>query len=122
MASIGEGGFGTVVKVEHKMDGKTYALKRVLIHIGVDEDIQKHSGYKEIQAISRLCHQNIVRYFSSWVEPVVPDEQRLEKIMRHLYKHNRVQKTKIADTECNKNIDEEELSSQEDFDDLRQNE
>lgn len=104
------------------MDAKIYALKTVPIYLGVQEDICMHSGYKEIQAISRLCHNNIVRYFSSWVEPVVPNKERLDKIARHLKKSSNNHQQDKFDKDNFESIDEEEGSSEEFNHDLRQNE
>lgn len=120
LGSIGEGGFGKVEKVQHKMDARTYALKTVPIHLGVQDDICLHSGYKEIQAISRLCHKNIVRYYSSWVEPVMPDQAHLTKIIRYLKKHSK--NYQDCKAYLDGDIDEEDASSEEGISDLRQNE
>jgi uncharacterized protein YaeQ len=35
---------------------------------------------KEIQAISKLSHKNIVGYKSCWIEADEPDEERLDRI------------------------------------------
>lgn len=35
LGELGEGGFGKVDKVQHKMDAKIYALKTVPIYLGV---------------------------------------------------------------------------------------
>ena len=48
--------------------------------------ILQHPAMKEITAISRLSHKNIVGYKGCWVEADEPDENRLEKIMQKLYK------------------------------------
>lgn len=37
---------------------------------------------REIQAISKLYHKNIVRYQGCWVEADEPDEVKLKKILK----------------------------------------
>lgn len=41
---------------------------------------------KEIQAISKLAHKNIVGYKGCWIEAVAPDENRLAKIIKKIKK------------------------------------
>lgn len=43
---------------------------------------------KEIQAISKLVHKNIVRYQGCWVEADEPDENQLNKIVQKMNKPN----------------------------------
>ncbi|XP_062374940.1 protein kinase containing Z-DNA binding domains [Sardina pilchardus] len=54
---LGEGGFGYVCQVKHKMDGKFYAMKIV----EYDRDAER-----EVQALAECDHANIVRYFTAW--------------------------------------------------------
>lgn len=49
---LGEGGFGQVFKVQHVLDQRMYAIKKIQIHLGINEDFKKHSVYREIVAIS----------------------------------------------------------------------
>ncbi|KAM5292646.1 interferon-induced, double-stranded RNA-activated protein kinase [Ctenodactylus gundi] len=55
---IGEGGYGHVFKATHRIDGKTYVIKRV-----------KYSNEKverEVQALAKLNHPNIIQYHICW--------------------------------------------------------
>ncbi|XP_020022731.1 interferon-induced, double-stranded RNA-activated protein kinase [Castor canadensis] len=55
---IGEGGFGQVFKAKHRIDGKTYVIKRV-----------KYNNLKaerEVRALAKLEHVNIVHYHVCW--------------------------------------------------------
>ncbi|CAI9734436.1 eIF-2-alpha kinase GCN2-like [Octopus vulgaris] len=60
---LGQGGFGNVIKVKNKMDTRHYAIK--IIHSNV-----KHfkNITTEVKLLSRLNHENIVRYYNSWME------------------------------------------------------
>lgn len=66
---IGEGSFGEVYKVVHRVDGKIYAVKKVKLKLGRFEDMQKESKvFREVFAMTDLHHPNIVRYSTCWVE------------------------------------------------------
>ena len=62
---IGKGGFGEVFKAKHKLDQKFYALKR--IPLNVSQKLQ-NKIFREVNLLSGLEHENIVRYFSTWIE------------------------------------------------------
>ncbi|CAF0823490.1 unnamed protein product [Adineta steineri] len=66
IGSIGRGGFGHVFKVQNKLDGCFYAVKQILL-----KSANKHVNKKitrEVKLLSKLNHQNIVRYYSTWTE------------------------------------------------------
>ena len=63
---IGEGMFSKVFKVKHKRDRHTYALKRS--HISIKKQVILDHFTKEVQMISCLVHDNVVRYFTSFVD------------------------------------------------------
>ncbi|KAJ3061222.1 hypothetical protein HDU98_002860, partial [Podochytrium sp. JEL0797] len=67
---LGRGGFGSVVKARNRIDNRFYAVKKIKV------DSKKGSGVKllrEVQTLSRLHHQNIVRYYQAWFEDA-PDD------------------------------------------------
>jgi len=66
---IGQGSFGEVYKVVHKLDGKIYAVKKVKLRFGKLEELQQKSKvFREVFAMTDLHHPNIVRYSTCWVE------------------------------------------------------
>ncbi|MEJ1287147.1 interferon-induced, double-stranded RNA-activated protein kinase [Cricetulus griseus] len=56
---IGSGGFGQVFKAKHRIDGKTYAIKRV--------SCNTEKEVREVKALAALSHINIVQYHSCWL-------------------------------------------------------
>ncbi|XP_064459751.1 eIF-2-alpha kinase GCN2-like [Ornithodoros turicata] len=75
LGELGRGGFGRVFKVRSKLDGRTYALKRVKFNARrsrFDKVITR-----EVKILSRLDHRNIVRYYGSWTEETIktPDQE-----------------------------------------------
>ncbi|XP_073204913.1 eIF-2-alpha kinase GCN2 isoform X2 [Lepidochelys kempii] len=62
---LGKGAFGAVIKVQNKLDGCYYAVKR--IHINpASKQFRRIKG--EVTLLSRLNHENIVRYYNAWIE------------------------------------------------------
>lgn len=65
---LGKGGFGDVVLARNKLDGNDYAIKR--IPLDPKDDKLNKKVMREAKLFSRLCHPNVVRYFSAWIEHV----------------------------------------------------
>ena len=74
---LGVGAYGSVYHVKHKLDSHNYALKKIRIHMSFNQDdlpevrkqmLLDHPAMKEIEAISKLSHKNIVGYKGCWVE------------------------------------------------------
>ena len=57
-------------KVKHKLDSNFYAIKKIRMHLGYNQDIKDHKVYREIMALPLLNHKNVVRYFGCWAESV----------------------------------------------------
>ena len=59
MDLMGKGGFGSVIKVRNKLDGNTYAIKRIQLQprsLNLNKKITR-----EVKLLSRLNHENVVR-------------------------------------------------------------
>lgn len=56
--------------MKHRLDQNIYAIKKIRIHLPLDQDIKDHKVYAEIQTMPQMCHKNIVRYYSCWIESV----------------------------------------------------
>ncbi|KAJ1963412.1 eukaryotic translation initiation factor 2-alpha kinase [Dipsacomyces acuminosporus] len=66
---LGKGGFGSVVKARNKIDGRYYAIKNIKLDARDTEGNKKI--FREVTTLSRLHHQNVVRYYTTWVEDLV---------------------------------------------------
>ncbi|KAM3917996.1 eIF-2-alpha kinase GCN2 [Leptodactylus fuscus] len=62
---LGRGAFGAVIKVQNNLDGCYYAVKRVQIN-PASKQFRRIKG--EVTLLSRLNHENIVRYYNAWIE------------------------------------------------------
>ncbi|GAB6026062.1 hypothetical protein CHUAL_012266 [Chamberlinius hualienensis] len=63
---LGRGGFGDVYKVRNKLDGGVYAIK--CIQLNTHNQQLNRKMMREVKLLSRLNHENVVRYFNSWLE------------------------------------------------------
>nr|WBQ01583.1 protein kinase R [Tonatia saurophila] len=61
ITQIGKGGYGRVFKAKHRIDGKTYVIKRVKYN-----EKNKVMVEREVTVLAELDHPNIVRYSSCW--------------------------------------------------------
>uniref|UniRef100_A0A6P7FHC6 non-specific serine/threonine protein kinase n=1 Tax=Diabrotica virgifera virgifera TaxID=50390 RepID=A0A6P7FHC6_DIAVI len=63
---LGKGAYGDVIKVRNKLDGGYYAIKR--IQLNPKNRALNKKIVREVKLLSRLNHENVVRYFNSWIE------------------------------------------------------
>ncbi|XP_035446004.1 eukaryotic translation initiation factor 2-alpha kinase 1 [Spodoptera frugiperda] len=66
---IAGGGFGSVFKAKHRLDGVEYAVKKVYIKSSDVDSIMTHLA--EVKTIASLNHPNIVNYKAAWLEPMI---------------------------------------------------
>ncbi|XP_053685295.1 eIF-2-alpha kinase GCN2 isoform X2 [Sabethes cyaneus] len=78
LSYIGKGAYGDVIKVRNILDNRQYAIKRILLPARRKQFYKKMT--REVQVLSRLNHENVVRYFNSWVEKVNPDDEIYQRV------------------------------------------
>ncbi|KAL2723659.1 eIF-2-alpha kinase GCN2-like isoform X1 [Vespula maculifrons] len=66
---IASGGFGTVYKALHRLDGIEYAVKKIVVQSGQVSTIKQH--LEEVKSLAKLNHMNIVSYKTAWIEPTL---------------------------------------------------
>ena len=69
LIKLGHGSFGDVFLSRYFLDNNCYAIKKIILkgkHLYNIKNI-----ISEIDIISKLDHPNIVRYYFSWVEPII---------------------------------------------------
>lgn len=65
---LGKGGFGSVELAQHKLEGEHYAIKKVRMKVGVNQQIHRHKFFKEVKTLMKLQSKHVVRYSTCWVE------------------------------------------------------
>lgn len=80
---LGKGGFGEVVKVRNKLDGRFYAIKKIF---HTEDKLAKLMT--EVMLLARLNHQYVVRYYAAWLEDdwsrgsaIESDEEEEDKVV-----------------------------------------
>ncbi|XP_065208676.1 eIF-2-alpha kinase GCN2-like [Planococcus citri] len=68
LGHIGSGAFANVYQVRNKLDSSLYAIKRIKLNLSKSEHLDDGKIRKEVELLSRLNHQNVVRYYNSWIE------------------------------------------------------
>lgn len=63
---IGKGGFGSVYKAKHNLDGRLYAIKKIKFKHSQPDVWMK--VLREVKALANLQHHNIVGYNAAWLE------------------------------------------------------
>lgn len=76
VCDIGKGGFGEVMKVKNNLDGQVYAIKKIKLNPKNKQSTKKLM--REVKLLSRLNHENVVRYYTSWIEVTTIKEERQE--------------------------------------------
>lgn len=62
---LGEGGFGSVFAYKNKYDDREYAIKRIIFE---NDKKSQEKALREVKALARCSHKNIIGYFQTWPE------------------------------------------------------
>ncbi|XP_013102234.2 eIF-2-alpha kinase GCN2 [Stomoxys calcitrans] len=77
---LGKGAFGDVLKVRNILDNREYAIKRIPLPARSKQLYKKMT--REVELLSRLNHENVVRYFNSWIESVNDEDmEEMDKMI-----------------------------------------
>lgn len=68
IVEIGKGSFGAVFKSRHKLENRTYAIKKINFSVPKGRNPRMERLFREVEAMLNLEHRNIVRYITSWIE------------------------------------------------------
>lgn len=86
IAPIGKGGFGKVYKATDRADRKVYAIKHILICnevVSLTRNKSRQSALlMEARTLSKLQHENIVRYYGAWVQTRPAEESSTSSLER----------------------------------------
>lgn len=72
---LGKGGFGVVFQAKNKIDDCHYAIKRIPLP---NKEESRERVMREVKALAKLDHHNIVRYFNAWLECPPPNWQETQ--------------------------------------------
>ena len=70
---LGFGAYSNVYKVYNPLDDMNYAIKK----IGIKNNF--YQSINELRSMAKLNHNNIVRYYSSWIESIKINNNSIEK-------------------------------------------
>ncbi|XP_043463144.1 eukaryotic translation initiation factor 2-alpha kinase-like isoform X2 [Leptopilina heterotoma] len=74
---LGKGGYGIVFEAKNKVDECNYAIKRITLP---NSRTSRERVMREVRALAKLDHQNVVRYFNAWIEcPPVGWQEELDQ-------------------------------------------
>ncbi|KAI8072412.1 kinase-like domain-containing protein [Gongronella butleri] len=66
---LGKGGFATAHRARNNLDGIDYAVKKVKLGPDLHQGNTPYKKiFREIKHLARLEHENVVRYYGSWLE------------------------------------------------------
>ncbi|CAL1296337.1 unnamed protein product [Larinioides sclopetarius] len=112
LKKLGKGGFGHVWKVKNKLDSRVYALKKIPLNPSNKQLNRKIM--REVKLLSRLNHENIVRYYHSWIEAVSIQDQSGQQGMNGDVSESEKNTFEMTESSIQWKIDDKDLSSSDD--------
>lgn len=118
LSKLGQGGFGEVYKVKNKLDQNEYALKK--IKMNTTNKLLNKKIKQEVRYLSGLCHENVVRYFSSWIEyemidktDKIDEEEYTDEIDSSFSKSEKIseEKDSVYDSEDDDDSEDDEVDA-----------
>jgi len=73
---IGSGGFGTVFRARHKVDGRSYAVKKIMFKCRHFMTNFADSLLREVQVLSRVTSSNVARYYGAFIEQCTEEDAK----------------------------------------------
>ena len=119
---LGEGGYGCVFDARYKLDNNRYAIKKIYI-----KDLNKEGSkyyLNEVRLLSQLNNENIVRYYTSWIEieyPTINIAHTGDILIPHnsakpvLYIQMELCKKSLQSYIKDRNFDEEEINKNDEY-------
>ncbi|SCN61280.1 eukaryotic translation initiation factor 2-alpha kinase, putative [Plasmodium chabaudi adami] len=107
---IGQGGFGSVYKVSHRLEpgSPTYALKFIYLKVSSLDNVSSRRYFREIAANRDIYSKHVVRYYTWWCEePQFLPMDIIPKEIQNTLKKNKDPFKKV----CNKNKKDDDYSS-----------
>lgn len=81
ITKLGKGGFGSVVKVQNKIDGNYYAIKKIIFkNTSKKSSLIQEKVLREVKTLARLDHPNIIRYYQAWIEPFYNNDNNSDDV------------------------------------------
>ena len=81
---LGRGAYGVVFQAKNKVDGIEYAVKRITLP---SAEADKTKVLREVTQHARLNHNNIVRYFTTWIESPPVGEKKQFTLLFHRWRN-----------------------------------
>lgn len=96
---LGRGGYGKVVIATNKLDGNSYAIKK--INFSGVSSTRFTRILREVKSLARLDHPNIVRYNSAWIEDhsVILERAESDEKVEIIHELDSVKHEFVADSE-----------------------
>ncbi|SCN26859.1 eukaryotic translation initiation factor 2-alpha kinase [Plasmodium berghei] len=107
---IGQGGFGSVYKVSHRLEpgSPTYAVKFIYLKVSSLDNVNSRRYFREIAANRDIYSKHVVRYYTWWCEePQFLPMDIIPKEIQNTLKKNKDPFKKV----CNKNKKDNDYSS-----------